>query len=317
MTAATSSAHPSQPVQAPSDRVEYRSVWEHAALYFFIVAPLVAVIAGAVLAIRGQAMSWLTAGLALGFYVVTAHGVTVGYHRLFTHRSFKAARPLKIALAIAGSMSVQGGVARWVADHRKHHQNSDGADDPHSPWRYGSGARNLARGLWWAHTGWLFRREQALKSRYAKDVLADRDLARIHDLFPLWTALTVLLPPAIAFVATGGSAAAAGEALLWASLVRIFLLHHVTFAINSVCHVVGRRPHPTRDRSTNFWPLAVLSMGESWHNLHHADPTSARHGVGRGQLDSSARLIAVFERLGWARDVRWPRHRQGSPLPAE
>ena len=289
------------------DQVEYRSSWEHVAFYLFIWVPLAAVIAGIVLAVAGHTLSWLTVVLAVVFYVVTAHGITIGYHRLFTHASFKAVRPLRIALAIAGSMAIQGGVIRWVADHRKHHQHSDGPDDPHSPWRFGTGPRALAKGLYWAHTGWLFQREQAVKASYAPDLLADPDLAAIHRLFPLWVATSVFAPPVIAYAVTG-SFAAAGGALLWASGVRIFLLHHVTFAINSICHVAGRRPFRTRDKSTNFWPLALLSMGESWHNLHHADPTCARHGVDRGQIDSSARLISWFEAAGWATDVRWPAH---------
>jgi stearoyl-CoA desaturase (delta-9 desaturase) len=284
---------------------ELRSRWEHVAFYAFIVLPLLAVVAAAVLAIDGRGVNWLDIGLAAGFYAITAHGITVGYHRLLTHRSFTAIRPVRIALAIAGSMAIQGGVIRWVADHRKHHQHSDNDGDPHSPWRYGGGVRGLSRGLWWAHTGWLFDRRQAVKRRYAPDLLDDPDMARVHALFPLWVALSILAPPAIAWVVSGSFVVAAG-ALLWASLVRIFLLHHVTFAINSICHVAGRRPYRTRDQSTNFWPLAVLSMGESWHNFHHAAPTSARHGVGRGQLDSSARLIRIFEILGWASDVRWP-----------
>jgi len=144
-----------------------------------------------------------------------------------------------------------------------------------------------------------------VKAAYAPDLLADPDLVTVHRLFPLWVTISVLAPPLVAFALTGSVAAAAG-ALLWASGVRIFLLHHVTFAINSVCHVAGTRPFTTRDRSTNFWPLALLSMGESWHNLHHADPTCARHGVQRGQIDSSARLIRWFERAGWAHDVHWP-----------
>lgn len=285
---------------------EYRSRWEHAAFYAFVIVPFLAVLVGVSLAGARRGIDALTVTLFVVFYAVPVHGVTVGYHRLFTHRSFKANRPLKIGLAIAGSLAIQGGVIRWVADHRKHHQNADGADDPHSPWRFGSGARNLTRGLWWAHTGWLFRREQAVKAAYAPDLLADPDLVRIHALFPLWVAVSVLAPPALAFGVTG-SWAAAGSALLWASLVRIFLLHHVTFAINSVCHVAGTKPFLAKDKSTNFWPLAVLSAGESWHNFHHADPTCARHGVDRWQLDSSARLIAAFERFGWARDVRWPK----------
>ncbi|MGE5156205.1 MAG: acyl-CoA desaturase, partial [Betaproteobacteria bacterium] len=242
------------------DAVEYRSTWEHCAFYAFILIPFAAVLAGLGLACAGRSLSLLTACLTVVFYLIAAHGVTVGYHRLFTHRSFKAARPLKIALAIAGSMAVQGGPIRWVADHRKHHQHADGPDDPHSPWRFGAGRRALLKGLWWAHTGWLFQRQQAVKAAYAPDLLADRDLVRLHRLFPLWVAVSVLAPPTIAFTATA-SPAAAGEAFLWASLVRIFLLHHVTFAINSICHVAGQRPFRTKDRSTNFWPLALLSMG--------------------------------------------------------
>jgi stearoyl-CoA desaturase (delta-9 desaturase) len=291
--------------KATAQQYEYRSTWEHVAFYAFVIAPFLAVIAAAVLAVAGRGINWLDVGLAIAFYVITAHGVTIGYHRLLTHRAFKASRVLKVSLAIAGSMAIQGGVIRWVADHRKHHQHSDDDGDPHSPWRYGGGVRGLTRGLWWSHTGWLFDRKQAVKQKYAPDLINDPDLVRIHALFPLWVALSVLGPPAIAWVVSGSVTVALG-ALLWASLVRIFLLHHVTFAINSVCHVAGRRPYKTRDRSTNFWPLAVLSMGESWHNFHHADPTAARHGVGRGQIDSSARLIRIFELLGWAHDVRWP-----------
>ena len=287
------------------DQSEYRSGWEHAAFYAFVTFPFLALLAGVTVAELRRGISPLTGVLFVVFYAVPLHGVTVGYHRLFTHRSFKANRGLKIALAVAGSLAIQGGVIRWVADHRKHHQNTEGPADPHSPWRFGSGPRNLAKGLWWAHTGWLFRREQAVKGAYAPDLLADRDLVKIHGLFPLWVGLSVLAPPVIALAATG-SWSAAGSAMLWASLVRIFLLHHVTSAINSICHVVGNRPFSSKDKSTNFWPLAFLSGGESWHNLHHAEPTSARHGVDRGQIDSSARLIAWFERLGWARDVRWP-----------
>jgi stearoyl-CoA desaturase (delta-9 desaturase) len=289
----------------PRDQVEHRSTWEHVAFYAFIIIPFAAAVAGLTVTALRHGANWLTVSLFVVFYAIPLHGVTVGYHRLFTHRSFKAARPLKLALAIAGSMGIQGGVIRWVADHRKHHQHADGPYDPHSPWRFGTGPRALTKGLWWAHTGWLFQREQAVKAAYAPDLLADPDLVRIHRLFPLWVATSVLAPPLIALGITG-SLAAAGGALLWASLVRIFLLHHVTFAINSICHVAGRRPFRTKDRSTNFWPLAVLSAGESWHNLHHADPTCARHGVERGQVDSSARLISWFERAGWVLEARWP-----------
>src|SRR4051794_41555501 len=174
-------------LEAPTrdrDGVEYRPRWEHVAFYVFVWVPLGAVFAGVALAAAGRTLSWLSLGLAAGFYVVTAHGVTVGYHRLFTHSSFKATRPLKIALAIAGSMAIQGGVIRWVADHRKHHQHSDGPMDPHSPWRFGTGPRALAKGLYWAHTGWLFQREQAVKAAYAPGLLADPHPRARHRLVP-------------------------------------------------------------------------------------------------------------------------------------
>jgi stearoyl-CoA desaturase (Delta-9 desaturase) len=291
------------PVGGPAD---IRPMYEHVFLYIFVIAPFLGVIAGIVLAARGNAISWLDVGLAVVFFAFAGHGITIGFHRYFTHGSFKAKRPLRIGLAVAGSMAVQGPIIRWVADHRRHHAFSDRAGDPHSPWRFGPGVRSLAKGLWWAHLGWLFDRERTPKQHYAKDLMADRDIVRIHKLFPVWTVATMLLPAGLGWALSGFTWHGAWTALLWAGLVRVFLLHHVTWSINSVCHVFGSRPFSTRDKSTNFWPLAVLSMGESWHNLHHADPTCARHGVDRGQIDSSAALIRLFETAGWARDVRWP-----------
>lgn len=293
-----------QPAAPPP--VERRPTWEQVALYLFVVGPFLAVIAGVVLAIQGHLFSWLDAVLGVFFFALTAHGITIGFHRHFTHGSFKARRGLRLALAFAGSMAVEGPVIRWVADHRKHHAFADAEGDPHSPWRFGTTPRALAKGLWWAHTGWLFDREQTSKERYAPDLCADADMVRMHKLFPVAVAVSLLAPPAIVYAVTL-SPAAAGLAFLWVSLVRIFLVHHTTWSVNSICHVWGERPFDTRDKATNVWPLAILSMGESWHNLHHADPTCARHGVDPHQIDSSARLIALFEYLGWAWDVRWPK----------
>ena len=287
--------------------LDIRPGWQHALVYLFVVAPFLAVIAGIGFAALGHGISWLDVGLAVGFFAVAGHGVTVGFHRYLTHRAFKAARPLRIALAIAGSMSIEGSVIRWVADHRQHHACADQPGDPHSPWRFGTGPLAVAKGLVWAHLGWLFDRAQTPAARYAPDLLADPDIAWVDKMFPLWAATSLLAPPAIALAVTGGSGSAALLAFIWGSLVRILILHHTTWSINSICHMWGGRPYQSRDRSTNVWPLAVLSMGESWHNLHHADPTCARHGVDRGQVDSSARLIALFEKLGWVHDVRWPR----------
>jgi stearoyl-CoA desaturase (delta-9 desaturase) len=208
-------------------------------------------------------------------------------------------------LTLAGTMAIEGAPIRWVADHRRHHAFSDKAGDPHSPWRYGENFRSLVKGMFHAHVGWLFDVEQTDQQRFAPDLLADRAVHRVSKLFPVWT-LVSLLAPALAGGLWGGSWQAAAQAFFWAGLVRIATLHHVTWSINSICHTVGKRPFRTRDRSANVWPLAFISMGESWHNQHHAEPTSARHGVLRGQFDTSAELIRGLEKLGLAWDVRWP-----------
>jgi stearoyl-CoA desaturase (delta-9 desaturase) len=273
-------------------------------MYAFVVVPFLAV-AAAVPVVWGWGLTWVDVALAAVFYVVTVLGVTVGFHRHFTHGSFKAVRPLRIALALAGSMAIQGPVVQWVADHRRHHAFSDRAGDPHSPWRFGTDTRALLKGMGHAHVGWLFERKKTNTARYAPDLLKDQALSTTSRLFVVWAAISVLLPALLGGLITM-SWQGAVTAFFWAGLVRIGLSHHVTWSINSLCHTIGNRPFSSRDRSTNFWPLAILSMGESWHNLHHADPTCARHGVLRGQIDISARLIWIFEKLGWARDVKWP-----------
>lgn len=245
--------------------------------------------------------------LALVLYTITGLGVTVGFHRGLTHGGYRAVRPVRIALAVAGSMSFQGDVIGWVATHRRHHAFTDRPGDPHSPYRYGTHLRGQLRGLLHAHVGWLFRNDPTPPERYAPDLLADRDIRAVARAFPALCVLTLALPFAVGW-AIGGTWLYGVTALLWAGLVRIALLHHVTWSVNSLCHMIGERPFRTRrhDRATNLWPLALLSFGESWHNLHHADPTSARHGVDRGQLDPSAAVIRLLERLGWVHDVRWP-----------
>jgi stearoyl-CoA desaturase (delta-9 desaturase) len=284
---------------------DLKARWEQVALAIFVAVPFLALL-GAGFVLWGHGLSWVDVGLAVGFYAVSGHGVTVGFHRYFTHGSFKAKRPLRIALAVAGSLAIEGPVVRWVADHRRHHAYSDEEGDPHSPWRYGNSFRGLSKGLWHAHIGWLFDVEQTDQKRFAPDLLADRDIAKVSRLFPWLVAVSLLLPAVLGGLITW-SWMGALTAYFWASLVRVALLHHVTWSINSICHTWGERPFVTKDRSVNVWWLAILSMGESWHNLHHADPTCARHGVDKGQLDSSARLIRWFEKAGWARDVRWPK----------
>ncbi|TNC22850.1 acyl-CoA desaturase [Amycolatopsis alkalitolerans] len=297
------------PVRQPKPIISgTRSLPEHVLVKVFVLLPLVA-LAVAVPFAWGWGLSWLDIALGAFFYVVSGLGVTAGYHRHFTHGSFKAHRPLRIALAIAGQLSAQGPVTTWVADHRRHHAFSDRAGDPHSPWLFGTGARALAKGFWHAHMGWLFEREMTNAERFAPDLLADRDIRGVDRLFAVWVAATFLLP-----AITGGlltwSVWGGVTALFWAGFVRVALLHHVTWSVNSICHMIGERPFASRDKAANFWPLAVFSFGESWHNLHHADPTCARHGVRRGQIDITARLIWIFEKLGWAWQVRWPTERR-------
>jgi stearoyl-CoA desaturase (delta-9 desaturase) len=290
---------------APVIPTEPKKTWEQTALVIFVVVPFLAVLASGFL-LWGHGIGWADVLIGLLMLEVAGHGITVGFHRYFTHGSFKANRPLRIALAVAGSLAIEGPVIRWVADHRRHHAFSDKPGDPHSPHEFGgTGVRATVKGLWHAHVGWLFDPEQTSMEKYAPDLLADPDIVRVHRMFPWLVAVSLLLPALLGYLVTG-SFVGALTAFFWGSLVRVFVLHHVTWSINSLCHTFGNRPFKTRDQSTNFWPLAVISMGESWHNLHHAEPTAARHGVERGQLDSSARLIWLFEKCGWATEVRWP-----------
>jgi len=273
-------------------------------LWVFVVGPFVALLAALPVAL-GWGLSPLNATMAVVGYLVAVTGVTVGFHRYFTHGSFKAKRPLRLALAVAGSLAAEGPPTEWVADHRRHHAFTDREGDPHSPWRYGTGVRALAKGLLYAHCGWFFAREGTNQARFAPDLLADRDIRIVDRLFGPLFVLSLLLPALIGGLVTGTWLGAL-SAFFWAGLVRMALLHHVTWSVNSICHVVGERPFNSKDKASNFWPLAIVSFGESWHNSHHADPTGARHGVLRGQLDPGARIIWIFERLGWAYDVRWP-----------
>jgi stearoyl-CoA desaturase (delta-9 desaturase) len=237
-------------------------------------------------------------------YLVTGLGVTVGFHRLFTHRSFKCKRWVRAALAITGSMAVEGPVTAWVADHRKHHDFSDQIGDPHSPHvEHGHGWRGELAGFWHAHWGWLFiHTHRGAKERYARDLRSDPMMMKIDKLFLVW----VLLGFALCFLAgwaLGGSVHTGLTALLWGGGVRMLVVHHVTYSINSVCHFLGKRDFDTGDESRNVWWLAPFTFGESWHNNHHAFPTSARHGLDRRQFDISAYVITGLEKLGLAWDV--------------
>jgi stearoyl-CoA desaturase (Delta-9 desaturase) len=270
----------------------------------FVAVPMLALIAAIPLA-WGWGLGWHDIVLAVAFYYISGLGIAMGFHRYFTHSSFKAKTGLRVALAIAGSLAVEGPVLTWVADHRRHHKYSDREGDPHSPWRFGDDWKALSKGLAWAHIGWLFDADHTSKEKFCPDLIADKKIARISRQFPLWVAVSLLAPALI-----GGlwawSWQGAVTAFFWATLVRIAFLHHVTWSINSICHTFGKKEFEARDKSRNVNWLAILSFGESWHNLHHSDPTCARHGALRGQIDTAARLIWFTEKLGWAYDVRWP-----------
>ena len=252
----------------------------------------------------GGTLHWHDLVVLIITYTLTGLGVTVGYHRLFTHRSFKTGRTVRALLAVFGSMAVEGPVIEWVATHRKHHRFSDHEGDPHSPHvDQAPGWRGTLRGLAHAHVGWMFRgKDMANPARYAKDLLADRDLRFISATFPVWVVVGLAIPFGLG-VALSGSIAGGLTGLLWGGAVRVLILHHMTFSINSLCHVFGRRPFATDDESRNLVWLAPFAFGESWHNNHHAFPTSARHGLGRRQLDFSAWLISGLERCHLAWDV--------------
>ncbi len=270
-----------------------------------VALPFVAFIAAIVL-LWNSAVSATDLGILAVMYVLTGLGVTVGFHRLLTHRSFAVPKPLEYTFAILGSMAVQGPVMSWVADHRKHHAHADEEGDPHSPHvGHGDGFSGVMRGLWHAHTGWLFSTQGRASARqYAKDLYEDRGMRTINRQFPLIVVLSLLIP-ALAGWAITGTWMGALTGYLWGGLVRIFLVHHITWSVNSVCHFLGTRRFETEDHSTNVAWLSLPSFGESWHHNHHAFPRSANHGLRRWEtlLDPSALLIAGLEKVGLARNV--------------
>jgi len=241
-------------------------------------------------------------GLAVA-YALCGAGVTVGFHRLFTHRSFKTGPVLRFVFGVLGSAAVEGPLIEWVSNHRKHHQFSDEHGDPHSPHGHGHGLPGALRGLAHAHVGWILKGDAASEpDRYAKDLLADPVVRFVDRTFVVWALAGLAVPFALGY-GLSGSVAGGLTALLWAGAVRLFLLHHATFSINSLCHFFGRQPYATGDESRNLAWLAIPTFGEAWHNNHHAFPTAARHGQRRWQLDPSWWVIRMLERSGLAWDV--------------
>ncbi|MGH7281492.1 MAG: acyl-CoA desaturase, partial [Polyangiaceae bacterium] len=238
-------------------------------------------------------------------YLFTGFGITAGFHRLFTHKSFEVPRVVRALFAIGGSMALQGPVIRWVADHRRHHVFSDKEGDPHSPVL---GTKNAVSRFFHSHMGWFFQADKSLPSRYAKDLMGDPVVRWVDKNYVWWMVLTLSLPFVLGF-AFGGTLHAAFVTFLWAGLARIFFVHHVTWSINSVCHVFGTRRYQSRDRSSNVLWLALPSLGESWHNNHHAFPTSATHGFDRFQPDPSSWLIHGLGKVGLASKIQMPNDR--------
>jgi stearoyl-CoA desaturase (delta-9 desaturase) len=268
-----------------------------------VVIPFIATLTAIVLLWN----SWVTAAdliIAAVMYLLTAIGITVGFHRLLTHRSFQTSKPIEYTFAILGSMAVQGPVISWVADHRKHHAHTDEEGDPHSPHvSPDGGVQSVFAGLWHAHTGWLMSTQgRADWKKYAPDLYEDKGMRYINRHFGFLVYMSLAIPALAGFLVTGTLVGAA-TGLLWGGFVRIFFVHHITWSVNSVCHFLGTRRFDTDDRSTNVFWLALPSLGESWHHNHHAFPRSAVHGLKRREPDPSALIISAMEKLGLAHNV--------------
>lgn len=258
---------------------------KQAILIVFVVGPLVAT-ASALYTLWEEWISWTELGLFLAFYFLTGLGITIGFHRLLTHRSFEVGPVLKATFLILGSMAVQGRAIDWAANHLKHHAFSDQEGDPHSP----------LEGFFHAHVGWLFSAPPADRERYAKKLIDDPIISFVDRTFLVWVGLGLLIPYLI-----GG-----WEGLLWGGFVRIAFVNHVTWAVNSVCHTFGDRPFDIKDMSRNNWIVGLLAFGEGWHHNHHAFPAMAYHGMSWRQFDLSAIVIRLLSKLRLARNVKMP-----------
>jgi stearoyl-CoA desaturase (delta-9 desaturase) len=270
-----------------------------------VIMPFVGLLASIVF-LWGWGLTWFELTILGVMYLLTALGITVGYHRYFTHRSFDTNPVVEFILAVLGSMAVQGPLLFWVAQHRLHHQHSDHDNDPHSPHLHGTGFLGLVRGFWHAHLGWTFRDySKSHLSRYVRDLYKVPLLRVVSNLFPLWVIVGLLIPTALGFVFVGGWRGPV-LGLIWGGLVRIFLVHHVTWSVNSICHLWGQRPYPDRDQSRNNFLFGIFALGEGWHNNHHAFPTSAQHGLRWWQIDVSYWVIRGLVLTGLAWNVKKP-----------
>lgn len=268
-----------------------------------IILPLLGVLAAPFL-VWGWGFGWVDLWLFVAMYLVTTLGITVGFHRLFVHRSFETHTWVKSVFAAMGSMAVQGSLIQWVGTHRLHHQHSDTHQDPHTPHHHGKGILGAVKGAWHSHLGWFFAPKPDL-SRYVKDLTTSRILVMTSNLFPFWVALGLLLPALLGGIISG-SWRGALTGLIWGGLIRVFLVHHVTWSVNSACHLWGSRPYISNDMSRDNLMFGILAMGEGWHNTHHAFPTSARHGLKWWQFDASYLVIRMLNAIGLAWNLKLP-----------
>jgi stearoyl-CoA desaturase (Delta-9 desaturase) len=269
-----------------------------------VLTPWLGTIAACTLGFH-HGVGWVELGLCGSMYVFTMLGITAGFHRLFAHRSFQTNKTIQVLLGIAGSMAAQGPVLFWVACHRRHHQNSDRANDPHSPQLHGEGGKGRLLGLWHSHIGWMFNHDSENWVRFVPELLKDALIFQIHNLYFVWVFLGLLIPAILAGLLTGTwSEMISG--LLWGGFVRIFLVHHSTWSINSICHLYGSRTYQTDDASRNNFVCALLTCGEGWHNNHHAFPSSARHGLEWWQFDFTYIIIYLLEKSGFVWDKKIP-----------
>ena len=290
---------------SPVEAIPERPSWAVRLVTFVaITVPLLGVVAVPFF-LWGWGFHWTDLGLLLGMYILTALGITVGFHRLFVHHSFETYTWVKFVLTILGSMAVEEPMLKWVAIHRRHHQYSDTLGDPHSPQHEGHGLFGLLRGFWHAHIGWFFMPDPPDLDHYVKDLRASRTLRVASYLFPLWVALGLVIPAVLGGVITL-SWMGVWTGLIWGGLVRVFLVHHVTWSVNSACHLWGFRTYRSHDQSRNNVLFGILALGEGWHNTHHAFPTSARHGLRWWQIDVSYWVIRTLALLGLAWNLKLP-----------
>ncbi len=296
--------HPVAEEIAQPDRPMRLALGVRLATLAAIVLPVLGLGAAAAF-LWGRGFTWIDFGLLVGMYLLTAVGITVGFHRLFVHRSFDTNIVVKAVLGVLGSMAVQGDLLTWVGVHRRHHQHSDTPDDPHTPHHHGVGLAGWLTGYWHAHIGWLFDPPPPDLDRYLTDLRRSPTLRVVSALFPLWVAIGLVLPAVLGGVISG-TWVGAWTGLVWGGLVRVFLVHHVTWSVNSACHLWGLRPFASDDESRDNFLFGVLALGEGWHNTHHAFPSSARHGLRWWQPDASYWVIRALALVGLARNVRLP-----------